>query len=52
MKPSISCEFVELLHPLYKAPSWKFLELLPQSFPQKQVNMTKYATYRIIVLWI
>ena len=39
MKRTISCKFVELLHPLYNATGWQFLELLPQSFPQKQVNM-------------
>ena len=40
MKCNISCKFVELLHPHYNAQSgWQFLELLPQSYPQKQVNM-------------
>ena len=39
MKRSISFKFVELLHPLYNAPGWQFVELLPQRFPQKQVNM-------------
>ena len=39
MKRNISFKFVELLHPLYNAPGWQFVELLPQPLPQKQVNM-------------
>ena len=39
MKRNISFRFVALLHRLYSAPGWQFLELLPQPFPQKQVNM-------------
>ena len=41
--------FVDLLHPLYHANGWKFFDLLPQPFQQKQL---KCVNYRIIVFWI
>ena len=49
LRKACPCGFVDLLHPLYHAPGWKFFDLLPQPFQQKQV---KCVNYTIIVFWI